>query len=448
MNEPVPRRPVSYLIALVLLVAPMTSGCGGRGPLLPMKETAVISPDLSVPPPGSQATLEKWAGFSEDKRRESWQKYMDSLSAQPDPAAASVESVPEPSPETATRKGQPVPVTAAALTRAPIDIYYYGLGEIEAGDTRRVQPLQTGTAQRLYVQEGDFVEEGDLLFALEGSDWLRTIDRAREKWDTEIELTALRLEEAQRTFETSGNFYSRDLITRQEYDKARQSLSEAQLSYERSLLGKKTELETLQENYSSRLGISPVKGYVSGISFTAGETLGTGDYVEIVDIENVVISSAVPENIISRIRSGARVLAKQASGVQWDLTGEVLTHSILPDTARSYQVKARVENTTKRLYPGMLMEVQIQLARGQQGFVVPRKSIIREEGNEFVYVVNGGVVRRIPVETANGRAGMIQIDGALSEGDLFILEGQSYLKDGIPVAVISVETYIPEKIEF
>ena len=61
------------------------------------------------------------------------------------------------------------------------------------------------------------------------------------------------------------------------------------------MFAKTTELERLRENLRTSLTVSPGRGYVSSISFNAGEQINSADFIEIVDIENIVISIPVPE---------------------------------------------------------------------------------------------------------------------------------------------------------
>ncbi len=399
-----------------------------------------VKADLTVPPPGSQATQEKWDTFTEEKRQESWDKYLASL-AEGDTTQA--EEVTQKAPVSS----KPVSVITAPLNTGPMEILYYGLGEVEAGTIMKVSPAAPGTARKVFVSVGDFVEPGDLLFSLDSSDWVRDLERSEEKWETELTLAQLRLDEAVKEVERTRTFYARDLVTRQDLEKADQALTEAQLNLDKIRLSRSTELEDLQENYAGRLGTSPGRGYVSRLSFAEGDTVNTADSVEIVNLEEVLLTVEVPENIISRIKRDAPVKAKPPTASRYGMEGVVVGHNVLPESNRTYQVRARLTNQNQRLLPGMLMEVQIVLTQLQPRFVVPQKAVISDGPDHYIFLVEENISKRIPVDLGSGRQGLIQVEGDLKEGDILVIEGQSYLKPGSPVTIAESTDYSLETAE-
>ncbi|MCK5198005.1 MAG: efflux RND transporter periplasmic adaptor subunit, partial [Spirochaetales bacterium] len=336
-------------------------------------ETIVV--DLASPPPGSNADQAKWDTFDDVKKQESWDKYVADNAA----AADSSSEAPAPVEEEVVRTpgsgggggSSIIPVTVGELTKAPMNLYYYGLGELKAGDEIRVVPGSTGTVASLYVSEGDFVEPGDLLFSLDNNDLVKNIERSSEKWNNDLELASIKLSEASANYETTSSLYSKDLIAKSEFDRAQQVWEEAELNYEKIQLAKTIEIENLQENLRTTVAISTGRGYVSHISFRKGEQVNSGDYVEIIDIEKIAITVQVPENIITRIKQGQRVVAKQASAPAYILEGVVTGMGLKADSNRTYEVIAEFDNPNQKLLPGMLMEAQIQMVQYSANFIVP-----------------------------------------------------------------------------
>ncbi|OQY31389.1 MAG: hypothetical protein B6241_14205 [Spirochaetaceae bacterium 4572_59] len=444
---------LSLLFALLLIIT-VISGCGYPKESVKTgsegsESAAANTPDLSVPPPGSQASQEKWDSFTDEKKKESWKKYIASLESDGESTdSGETETSGSAPPVKSPSRDKTVSVVTALLSRAPIDVFYYGLAEVEAGEVKKIVPSSAGTAARVFVAEGDFVEPGDLLFSMDSSEWLRDIEQAESKWDTELTLAQVRLDEALKEWERTQTFYERDLVTKQELDKSLQSLTEAQLTMDRTRISRESELESLQENYRGRLGTSPGRGYVSQLSFTEGESLNSADFVEIVNLEKLQLTIEVPENIITRIERGAAVKAKTTSAERYGMDGEITGYNVLPENNRTYQVRASLINQNQRLLPGMLMEVLIQLSRLQPRFVVPRQAVVSEGSDHYIFLVENDKSQRVPVELGPGRQGLVQINGDLSEGAELVIQGQSYLKQGSTVNVAGTESYIPDRIEF
>ncbi len=416
-------------------------------------EAEGIAIDLTVPPPGSNADQAKWDTFDDTKKQESWDKYVTDNTVAAESGAETAAPVEEEVVRTPGSGGggggsSIVPVTVGELTKAPMNIYYYSLGELKAGEEIRVAPGSTGTVASLYVSEGDFVEPGDLLFSLDNNDLVKNIERSSEKWNNDLDLASIKLSEATANYETTNSLYSKELIAKSEFDKAQQSWEEAELNYEKIQLAKTIEIENLQENLRTTVAISTGRGYISHITFNKGEQVNSGDYVEIIDIEKIEITVQVPENIITRIKQGQQVVAKQASAPAYILKGSVTSMGLKADSNRTYEVVAEFDNPNQKLLPGMLMEAQIQMVQYSPNFIVPKESLIIEGADQFIYIIKDGAADKIPVEAGQSRGTLVQINGSIKEGDLLVIKGQTYLQKGAAVNVVETKKYLPESTEF
>ena len=192
------------LLAAVAFMSVSVISCGASASTNQSEtvRSGTSAPDLTVPPPSSQATQEKWDSFSEEKKKEAWAGYL-------------AENGPEAVPAPTTKTAPPTAVVVGELTRAPIELYYYGLGELKAGREQRVSPLVAGVVASVYVNEGDFVEPGDLLFSLDSNELIRDIELVSDKWNAELELAQIRLNETLADYEANNSLYDRDLISKQ-----------------------------------------------------------------------------------------------------------------------------------------------------------------------------------------------------------------------------------------
>jgi RND family efflux transporter MFP subunit len=416
--------------------------------------TPEVVVDLTVPPPGSNATPEKWDTFDEAKRQESWDKYIAGLSeAEGETAEPETEEEVVRTPGSGGGGGggamSVVPVITGELSRSAMEVYYYGLGELSAGREILVRPQTTGTVSSLYVSTGDIVETGDLLFSLDNNDLVKNIERTSEKWDKDLELAEIKLNDALDNFETASSLFAKELIAQAEVDSARKSWEEAQLTYEKLQLSKTSDLENLQENLRTTLAISPGRGVVSSLTFGKGDQVNSTDYVEIIDIQTIMVSVPVPENIITRIKTGQKVYGKKASSPEYALEGYVSSTALKADSNRTYEVTAVFENSNQKLLPGMLIEAQIELVRFNSDFIVPKESLVSNGSGYFIYrVKEDNSAEKVPVQTGASRGGFIQIKGAVSEGDNLVIQGQSYLQDGMAVNIVETKKYLPERTEF
>lgn len=102
--------------------------------------------------------------------------------------------------------------------------------------------------------------------------------------------------------------------------------------------------------------------------------------------------------------------------------------------------RCRVEVTAKglseRMGPGYEVTLQFERELEEAGRMLPVSALFSEDQNTFVYVVEDGACRKVPVETGTYSGGMVKITGELKTGAEVVENPEAYqLKDGGKVVV-------------
>src|SRR2546428_11213747 len=116
----------------------------------------------------------------------------------------------QPSPDAAVASR---PTTALVETR-DIRFAVSAAGDIGPAEQVSVRPEVNGKIDKLPVDIGDIVRQGDLLFSLDDRD-LQTEKETQEK---EIERARLQLEQAERNFNRSKQLFEANLISQELYE--------------------------------------------------------------------------------------------------------------------------------------------------------------------------------------------------------------------------------------
>jgi membrane fusion protein (multidrug efflux system) len=99
-------------------------------------------------------------------------------------------------------------------------------------------------------------------------------------------------------------------------------------------------------------------------------------------------------------------------------------------------VRALVANSSAALKPGMFLTVE--LAQDHRPAVsVPEEAVIPEQARQFVYVIDGKVVRKREVTLGRREPGFVEVVNGLSLGDHVVVEGTLKLRDGTPVSEVA-----------
>ena len=65
--------------------------------------------------------------------------------------------------------------------------------------------------------------------------------------------------------------------------------------------------------------------------------------------------------------------------------------------------------------------------------VIPEEAVIPEQARQFVYLLDGGVVRKREVLLGRREPGFVEVTSGLKSGDHVVTEGTIKLRDGVAV---------------
>jgi multidrug efflux pump subunit AcrA (membrane-fusion protein) len=180
---------------------------------------------------------------------------------------------------------------------------------------------------------------------------------------------------------------------------------------------------------------SPIAGEITAVLVDVGDTVSPATPLAIVvKPESVKIETAVPAETLALMskRQPVKIRAKSSAGHYVD--GEVinLPTSLSPDSHLA-TVEIKPKSKVSGLRAGMFAQVEVPVAQSENALLVPPQAVRREVDGLAVYVAEGDVVRRRPVEAGLSRADAVEIVSGLKAGDDVIVYANGDLDDGIKI---------------
>lgn len=131
-----------------------------------------------------------------------------------------------------------------------------------------------------------------------------------------------------------------------------------------------------------------------------------------------------------------RVVAYASDHVTRLSEGELLTPDNAIDTGSgTIKLKAQFANAENRLWPGQFIDARVQVAELPDAVTVPAAAVQRGMDGLFVYVVTPNSTAALrPVKETVEQDGTAVISAGLRAGEEVVVNGQSRLADGTPVA--------------
>ncbi|MEM9594698.1 MAG: efflux RND transporter periplasmic adaptor subunit [Acidobacteriota bacterium] len=320
----------------------------------------------------------------------------------------------------AERSGIPVRVTEARQEAVHETVQL--TGTIEAGRSSVVASDVAGVVDALLAPEGEVVEAGQPLAQIR-----------RRPVELRLESALGSLEEARSRHRASDNSLERlhrlsDVVPAQRIDDARYE-SEAWLGRVKKLEAEVARLRDELERTTVRAAFA---GVVTREYTEMGQWLDVGDpVVDVVSLDRLDVRLDVPERHFSRLRPGA------AAEIQVDaLPGrrfDGVLRSVVPLAdagARTFPALVRLPNPDLRLGVGMMARVELPLGDGSSHVLVPKDALAGTGSARHVFVVAGGLAKRIPVTPGSNHGDWVAVEGGLAAGDAVVTRGNERLAEG------------------
>jgi len=334
----------------------------------------------------------------------------------------------------------------------------------------------SGYIQKLYVDYGTHVKQGQILAVLEIPELQQQLQQDEASIHrSEQELTRSRedLNRAQSAYTVAHLTYSRladvqksrpELVAQEEIDvsKGKDMEADADVSAqkaalagaEQALLVAKAALGKDQAMFDYARMTAPFDGVITqiyartGALLPAGTSANKGDSALCRLSQNSLLRLVIPipERAVSNIRDGQAV-AVDVSGLKRTFDGKIVRYSDQIDTAtRTMHTEVDVPNPKYELVPGMYASVKIPLHASANVLTLPVQAVqATEEGKGSVLVVGpGNKIERRNVALGQQSATDVEITSGLQENETVIFGSQGQYKPGELVSPKPVE---PAKME-
>jgi membrane fusion protein (multidrug efflux system) len=313
-------------------------------------------------------------------------------------------------------KPQGLPVKALPVMVGDLLEDISAVGNVVANEAVRVRTEISGRLVELNFKEGQEIQKGQLLVALDDAVYRAQVAAISAELRTEQQ-RYLRLKE----------LYQQKFISKEALDLQAGSVARlAALVQEADAQLQKTRV------------IAPFSGVIGLRKVSPGAYLEAGaDIARLEDLSSVKVDFRVPEVYLAKVQAG------QPTDIVVDafptdvFKGEVYAIETGVDgETRTALVRARVSNKAGKLHSGMFARVSLIISKKKNALSVPEQALWPQGTDNFVYRVIDGKVSLTKVELGRRTPGYVEILEGLSPGDMVVTEGQMKIRDGAPVMVL------------
>lgn len=312
----------------------------------------------------------------------------------------------------------PVRVKTVTVSDSGIEENTSYSGTVEEGSGTVISFSTAGTIKTLTVSEGDHVSKGQLIGTLDDGS-LRSA----------YAIAQATLNQAKDAYDRMKILYESNSLPDIKWVDVQSKLSQAQNAAEIA----KIALD------DAKL-YAPVSGIVSEKMASVGQTAAPGmPIIKLVDINSVKVGISIPENDISKFANGTSAVITSQAAPGETFSGRLVEKGVSANPlSRSYMVKYQVDNSTRRLLPGMICDVVIANGGSSDNIVLPLSCVLLAADNaNFVWLDSAGVAKKRIVIPGMMLPDGIVIDGGLKTGDKVIVAGMEKVSQNTKVKSIN-----------
>ena len=295
-------------------------------------------------------------------------------------------------------------------------------GSVETKQNVLIYPEMAGTLLRVYVKEGQRVVKGQLLASIDDGGLIQQVAQLQIQADL-----------AKTTFERQERLWNQKIGSEIQY-------LQAKSTYE----GQQKAVDQLKSQLAKTSVRAPFSGVIDDVITEQGSVVSPGQsqLMRIVNLNNMYISTDVPESYINSITKNKNVL------VEFPILGKQINAKIrqagnfINPANRTFKVEIAVPNKDKSIKPNLTAKLKINDYTNENALLI-RQSIISEnaKGEQYIYVVKNkddkyAIAERVIIETGKTQGDVIEVLKGLEKGVEIIDEGARSVKDGQSVQIL------------
>lgn len=311
------------------------------------------------------------------------------------------------------KEPDPVPVEIALVAPREISSFYHTTATLDPEKKVDCLAKIAGEITKLLVEEGDVVTEGQQLCQIEDTEYRIALEEA-----------TINRDQKRREYERVQALQKQNLISEKEFSDAKYQYELAENSYAASKL-----------KYDYTQVRAPFDGIVTKRHVEPGQhaTVGTALF-EIIDVSPLLVRMYLPENEIRDIGIGQEVSIHPDHNPDQVLIGRVIR--IAPEVdQRSGTVKVTAE-TRGHAMPGSFARVKIVTDVHAKSLTIPRRGLVSDAGDLYVYVAEADTVRKTAVVVGYQDEDFAEVIDGVEPGDSVVVVGVGGLRTGTKVKIV------------
>jgi len=289
-------------------------------------------------------------------------------------------------------------------------------GNVDTKENLIIYPQFAGILNTVNVIAGQKVSKGQLLGTIDDGG----LSQQLAQMETQMAL-------AKTTFERQKRLWDQKIGSEIQY-----------LQSQTNMISQQKAVSQMKAQLAKTRIIAPFSGVIDELITEKGQVVGPGQgLIRIVNLNNMFVSTAVPESYIGKLKVGTVVSVYLAS-LEKTYFGKIrqVANNINPNN-RSFGIEVSVPNSENLLRPNQVVKLKIIDYTNANAVVVP-SNVIQVDGNgdQFVFEATSikdktGIAKKVIVKVGKTSENFTEILGGLKPKTLVVGDGVNTVSEGM-----------------
>jgi membrane fusion protein (multidrug efflux system) len=322
----------------------------------------------------------------------------------------------------------PAPFAVQEIVMQDATVYQEFTANLEGQQNVEIRPKVSGFIQKVYVDEGQVVKKGQLLFKLETQILNQDASAAKAMVSAaQVEVDRLK------------PLVDRNIISNVQLATAKAKLAQAKSAY-----------GSIAANIGYGTIYSPVNGVIGSLPFKAGSLVSPTAEIPMTTVSDTKIVRAYfsmnekqvlyfnrtfnGSTTAEKLKAAPPVSLILVDNSEYDQKGKITTmNGLVNSTTGTTEFRAEFTNPEGLLRSGSSGIIRLPILQSNV-ILVPQEAVFEVQGKQIIYAVERGNKVKSRIIETNGTSGLNYIvTNGLAAGDVVVIEGASKLKDDMEI---------------
>lgn len=336
-----------------------------------------------------------------------------------------------------------IKVKTAAVEKGRIEAAYTITGALVPVQTADVSAQLMGKVSEVNVAAGDTVAAGQILARLDSTQLNAQLNQAQAAYQGSMnsqKQAKINLDNAAAALERTKSLYAEGAVAKVQLDADQKAYDLAKTQYDSSVSsgvgGAKASVDSISAQVNNSVIKSPISGIVISENISAGETAAVGSpLITVADMSSLKLKGTVSQAALPYIKKGDTVdlfIDIYPDRTFQGTVSEIGAMSV--STGAYFPIEITMQNTD-HLASGISAHADIK-AKGMERLIVPASAVVDNNGESYLFVIEGGVAKKTAVMTGLKSDDKIEILTGLKGGETVAVTNANHLFDGMPVQIV------------